>query len=223
MVTYGQVEPSCQCCLGFGKHKNSSCICVVIIFQFPRILLFMSILVWPAWGWVQPLEKCGYRPWCLLVQKTQTCCLSLTGLLSRHASASLWRCSFQISDLLSFLQPPENLKKELEWKEKWKSTLYSPSSWRDRKGGKDDGVQTSQEWEYRGGKDNHAEVWSSGPLGCALWKGGTFERRRERVLTGWSAKHLPFTLRSLGVSGFLLFSFSQLSDRSTLRKIFKRN
>lgn len=35
---------------GFGKHKNSSCICVVIIFQFPGILLFMSILGWPAWG-----------------------------------------------------------------------------------------------------------------------------------------------------------------------------
>ena len=33
--------------------------------------LFMSFWVWPARGWVQLLEKCGYRPWCLLVKNTR--------------------------------------------------------------------------------------------------------------------------------------------------------
>lgn len=33
----GQGEINCQCHLGFLKHKNSPCICAVLIFQFPLI------------------------------------------------------------------------------------------------------------------------------------------------------------------------------------------
>ena len=53
--------------------ENIKIIFVFVQLSFSNFLwskLFMSFLVWPAWAWVQPLEKCGYRPWCLLVKNT---------------------------------------------------------------------------------------------------------------------------------------------------------
>lgn len=43
MVTYGQGETNRQYRLGFGKHKNSLRICVVIIFQFPLIQVIYEL------------------------------------------------------------------------------------------------------------------------------------------------------------------------------------
>lgn len=68
MVTYGQGATHCQCRLGFGKHTNSPCICVVIIFQFSVIQVIYEHFSEAGTGREQPLGKCGYRPWCLLVK-----------------------------------------------------------------------------------------------------------------------------------------------------------
>lgn len=43
MVTYGQGETTCECHLGVGKHKNSLCICAVIVFQFPLIQVIYEL------------------------------------------------------------------------------------------------------------------------------------------------------------------------------------
>lgn len=54
--------------------ENIKILFVFVQLSFSNFLwskLFMSFLVWPARGWIQPLEKCGYRPWWLLVKNTR--------------------------------------------------------------------------------------------------------------------------------------------------------
>ena len=111
--------------------ENIKILFVFVQLSFSNFLwskLFMSFLVWPARGWVQLLEKCGYRPWCLLVKNTRDS-YKYTDPASSHSQGyypdvrlpCLEDVVLRLQTVLSFLWLHRECKEKEEGNEKYET------------------------------------------------------------------------------------------------------
>lgn len=174
--------------------ENIKILFVFVQLSFSNFLwskLFMSFLVWPARGWVQLLEKCGYRPWCLLVKNTRDS-YKYTDPASSHSQGyypdvrlpCLEDVVLRLQTVLSFLWLHRECKEKEEGNEKYETDFSL--------------TLNCLVYSLRQGEGKSHLCGVGGGPGRAMWRRKQRQRRRQWSWTSALVRQLVKMLKDLG-------------------------